>query len=159
MKLIIACDPSGGIGKDNQLPWAMLEGDLPRFKSLTANQVIVMGKNTWLSLPKKPLPSRLNFVVSSSLLDLPNGALLIKDLTLFKHYKNAWLIGGASLVNSNWDYVDEIHLSRTYDHYDCDCFVDLVYLEHNYTRVHIEHHKDHSYEVWKRKDGTVSQFT
>ena len=81
MKLILACDPTGGIGKDNQLPWSMLEGDLPRFKSLTANQVIVMGKNTWLSLPKKPLPSRLNFVVSSSLLDLPNGALLIKDLT------------------------------------------------------------------------------
>lgn len=159
MKLILACTPDGGIGKDNQLPWSMLEGDLPRFKSLTSNQVVVMGKNTWLSLPKKPLLSRLNFVVSRSSLDLPNGALLIKDLTLFKHYKNAWLIGGAQLVNSSWDYIDEIHLSLTHDHYDCDTFIDLVQLEHNYTRVHIEHHKDHSYEIWTKKNGTISQFT
>lgn len=159
MKLILACTPDGGIGKDNNLPWPMLEGDLPRFKSLTSNQVIVMGKNTWLSLPRKPLPSRLNFVVSSSALDLPNGAIAVKDLITFKHYKNAWLIGGASLVNSSWDYVDEIHLSRTYDHYDCDTFISMTYLENNYTCVHITNHKDHSYEIWERKDGTVSQIT
>jgi len=159
MKLILACTPDGGIGKDNSLPWPMLEGDLPRFKKLTQEQVVVMGKNTWLSLPKKPLPSRLNFVVTSKPLDLPNGAIAVKDLTPFKHYKNAWLIGGASLVNSSWDYVDEIHLSRTYDHYDCDTFISMSYLENNYTRVHITNHKDHSYEIWERKDGTVSQIT
>jgi len=159
VKLIIACTPAGGIGLDNKLPWSKIEGDLPRFKKLTTDQVIVMGRNTWLSLPKKPLPSRLNFVVTSQQLELPPGAVAIKDLSHFKHFKNAWLIGGASLVNSSWDYIDEIHLSRTHIQYDCDCFVDLVYLENNYTRVHIEHHKDHSYEVWKRKNGTVSQFT
>lgn len=159
MKLIIACDPSGGIGKDNKLPWPILEGDLPRFKKLTQDQVVVMGKNTWLSLPKKPLSNRLNFVVSRQELQLPNGAIAIKDLTTFDHYKNAWLIGGASLVNSSWDYIDEIHLSLTHNHYDCDTFIDLLYLERNYTRVHIEHHKDHSYEIWKKKNGTISQFT
>jgi len=159
MKLIIACDPSGGIGKDNQLPWPILEGDLPRFKKLTQDQVVVMGKNTWLSLPKKPLPNRLNFVVSRQELELPNGAISIKDLTTFEHYKNAWLIGGANLVNSSWDYIDEIHLTLTHSHYDCDTFIDLLNLEHNYTRVHIEHYKDHSYEIWKKKNGTVSQFT
>lgn len=159
MKLILACDPLGGIGKDNQLPWPMLEGDLPRFKKLTQDQVVVMGKNTWISLPKKPLPSRLNFVVTTQDISLPAGAIAVKDLNHFKNYKNAWLIGGAQLVNSSWDYIDEIHLSLTHDHYDCDTFIDLVQLEHNYTRVHIEHHKDHSYEIWTRKNGTVSQFT
>jgi dihydrofolate reductase len=105
MKLILACDPQGGIGKDNSLPWPILEGDLPRFKKLTTDQVIVMGRNTWLSLPRKPLPNRLNFVVTSQQLELLPGAIAVKDLSHFKHFKNAWLIGGASLVNSSWDYM------------------------------------------------------
>ena len=156
MKLILACDPQGGIGKDNSLPWPLLEGDLPRFKKLTQDQVIVMGRNTWLSLPKKPLPNRLNFVVTSQQIELPSGAIAVKDLTPFEHYKNAWLIGGAKLVNSSWDYIDEIHLSRTYIHYDCDTFIDLLYLDNNYTRVYSAKHTDHTYEIWERKNGTIS---
>lgn len=159
MKLILACTPDGGIGKDNSLPWPMLEGDLLRFKKLTQEQVVIMGKNTWLSLPKKPLPNRLNFVVTSKPLDLPNGAVAVKDLTPFKHYKNAWLIGGAQLVNSSWEYIDEVHLSRTYSQYDCDCFINLSYLENNFTCVQQTKHTDHSYEIWIRNNGTISQTT
>jgi dihydrofolate reductase len=55
MKLIVACDPKGGIGYNNKLPWSKIEGDLPRFKELTTGKVILMGRNTWDSLPKKPL--------------------------------------------------------------------------------------------------------
>lgn len=150
MKLVLACDPQGGIGKDNSLPWDTLEGDLPRFKKLTQDQIVVMGRNTWLSLPKKPLIGRLNFVVTSQNISLPPGAVAVKDLTPFSHYKNAWLIGGASLVNSSWDYIDEIHLSRTHNHYDCDCFIDLVYLEQYFKRVHKTNFSDHDYEIWER---------
>ena len=50
MKLIIACDPKGGIGYNGKLPWTNLQGDLPRFKALTSNQVVLMGRKTWESL-------------------------------------------------------------------------------------------------------------
>jgi dihydrofolate reductase len=159
MKLILACDPLGGIGKDNSLPWPMLEGDLPRFKELTTGQVVVMGKNTWNSLPRKPLPNRLNFVVTSHNMEMPQGAVTVKDLTPFKYFKNAWLIGGAQLVNSSWDYVDEVHLSRTHAHYDCDVAINLVYLESNFMCVQRTDHADHSYEIWTRNNGTISQTT
>ena len=43
MRLIIACDPNGGIGYKNKLPWHKIEGDLPRFKRLTENKIVVMG--------------------------------------------------------------------------------------------------------------------
>ena len=66
MKLIIACDPKGGIGFNGKLPWTNLQGDLLRFKELTTGKVILMGRNTWESLPKKPLPNRINVVVSSN---------------------------------------------------------------------------------------------
>ena len=93
MKAILACDTHGGIGYKNKLPWKNLQGDLPRFKALTTGQPIVMGKNTWDSLPFKPLPNRLNIVVSSTMqptdgrskgggykIGEPNGSSRIKSL-------------------------------------------------------------------------------
>jgi len=151
MKLIVATDPQGGIGFNNKLPWSKLQGDLPRFKSLTHNGVIVMGRNTWESLPKKPLAGRLNFIVTSKELDLPNGAIAVRNLNHFVEYKDVWMIGGAQLINTSWNLIDEIHLTRTLDQYYCDTFIDLQYIEKNFTCTYDEMHSDHTYEVWKRK--------
>jgi dihydrofolate reductase len=151
MKAIIACDPSGGIGYKNKLPWDNIQGDLPRFLQLTKGQVIVMGRNTWESLPKKPLPSRLHFVVSNNECYLPPGAMCVTNLAHFEHFTNAWLIGGAQLINSNWDMIDEIHLTRTTAHYACDAFIDLDYVMLYFECTLDEQHTDHSYQIWKRK--------
>lgn len=151
MKLIVACDPLGGIGYNNKLPWNKIRGDLPRFKTLTNSGIVVMGRNTWESLPNKPLPGRLNFIVTSQELDLPDGAIAVPNLNHFRNFKNVWMIGGAQLINSSWDMIDEIHLTKTTDHYFCDSFIDLLYLEDNYTCTFIEAHGDHSYQIWKRK--------
>lgn len=151
MKLIVACDPKGGIGYNNKLPWSNIQGDLPRFRHLTQNQVVVMGRNTWESLPKKPLLGRLNFIVTSQVLQLPFGAMQVPNLNHFSEYKNAWLIGGAQLINSSWHMIDEVHLTRTFTEYTCDTFIDLVKLENQFTNWFKETHMDHSYEIWKRK--------
>ncbi len=150
MKLIVACDPKGGIGFDGKLPWTNIQGDLPRFKALTTNKVIIMGRNTWESLPKKPLPNRVSVVVTSSQIEgittlsgLPNKRTAQLD--------DAWLIGGAKLINSSWHLVDEVHLSRTFAEYTCDTFIDLVKLENEFMCWFKEQHSDHSYEIWKRK--------
>ena len=151
MKLIVACDPKGGIGYNNKLPWSNIQGDLPRFKNLTQGQVVVMGRNTWESLPKKPLLGRLNFVVTSQNLILPNGAIQVSNLNNFSEFNNAWLIGGASLINSSWYMIDEIHLTKTLTEYTCDRYIDLLYLEQNFMCWFKEQHTDHTYEIWKRK--------
>ena len=151
MKLIVACDPNGGIGYNNRLPWSNLQGDLPRFKNLTQGQVVVMGRNTWESLPKKPLLGRLNFVVSSQSLQLPFGAIQIPNLNHFSEFKNAWLIGGAQLINSSWYMVEEVYLSRTLSEYTCDTFIDLLKLQNEFMCWFKEEHTDHTYEIWKRK--------
>jgi len=151
MKLIVACDPKGGIGYNNKLPWSNIQGDLPRFKQLTQGQVVVMGRNTWESLPKKPLLGRLNFVVTSKNLVLPNGAIQVINLNHFSEFTNAWLIGGASLINSSWYMIDEIHLTKTLTEYTCDRYIDLLYLEQNFMCWFKEQHADHTYEIWKRK--------
>lgn len=150
MKLILACDPNGGIGYQNKLPWTKIQGDLPRFKALTSGKIVVMGRNTWDSLPKKPLPNRLNVVVTSKPSTVEGRDMVVTSNTdSFTEFH--WLIGGAQLINSCWDQIDEIHLSRVYAHYTCDTFIDLVYVEDNFTRTYSEAFPDHTYEIWKRK--------
>ena len=148
MKLILACDPDGGIGYQNRLPWTNIQGDLPRFKRLTEGQLVVMGRNTWDSLPKKPLPNRINIVVTSRPF-VEHGVATINKL--LNYSDSYWLIGGASLVEQSWSFINEIHLTKVYDHYTCDTFIDLLYIEHNYVRTYSEMFPDHTYEIWKRK--------
>ncbi len=61
--MIWAMDMEGGIGIGNDLPWHISE-DLKNFKRLTLHKPVVMGLNTWISLPRKPLPNRRNIVLS-----------------------------------------------------------------------------------------------
>lgn len=150
MKLIVACDPKGGIGYKNKLPWSNIEGDLPRFKELTTGKVILMGRNTWESLPKRPLPNRINVVVTSkdiegitTLTGLPDEDNM--DL------RDVWLIGGAKLINSSWHLINEVHLTKTFTEYTCDTFVDLVKLEREFMCWYKDTLTDHTYEIWKRK--------
>jgi dihydrofolate reductase len=153
MKLILACDPNGGIGYQNKLPWTNIQGDLPRFKRLTEGHPVVMGRNTWDSLPKKPLPGRLNFVVSSSELEAEHhNVIRVPDME-FNQPDDVefWIIGGARLVETSWKNINEIHLTKVYDHYACDTFIDLLYIEHNYVRTYSEMFPDHTYEIWKKK--------
>lgn len=151
MKAIVACDPSGGIGYKNNLPWDKIKGDLPRFKSLTDGQVIIMGRNTWLSLPKKPLPNRLNIIVSNTKLDLPDGAIQTNNINHFKNFNNGWLIGGAALITSCWHLIDTLHLSKTYTQYTCDTYIDLDKIHQQFTQEQSTICEDHTYEIWKRK--------
>lgn len=63
ISLIVARDRNGAIGRAGGIPWRAPE-DLRLFKRETADSALVMGRRTWESLPKKPLPGRLNCVVS-----------------------------------------------------------------------------------------------
>jgi dihydrofolate reductase len=61
--LIVAVADNGVIGVRGDLPWRIPE-DLKRFKALTMGKPMIMGRKTWDSLPKKPLPGRTNIVVT-----------------------------------------------------------------------------------------------
>ena len=153
MKAILACDSQGGIGKDNKLPWARLEGDLPRFKELTENQIVIMGRNTWESIPEKyrPLPNRINIVVSRQQLDLPKGVGLINDINMIDASPVVWCIGGAELFKSLLPKITEIHLSQTWEKYDCDTFIDIDQIEKDFEVQNQIIHEGHTYLVMKRK--------
>ena len=127
IRAILAHDANWGIGKNGDLPWPKNNEDLKWFKETTSGDVVIMGRNTWDSLPFKPLPNRTNVIVTTQ--DI-KGALgnivvdmegLLKILPQLKvQNKDIWIIGGAQLVESCFDIIDELWLSRIEGIYDCD---------------------------------------
>ncbi|MBU0763896.1 MAG: dihydrofolate reductase, partial [Bacteroidetes bacterium] len=63
ISIIVAIAENNAIGKDNRLLWHISD-DLKRFKQITSGHPVIMGKNTYLSLPVKPLPNRRNIVIT-----------------------------------------------------------------------------------------------
>ena len=75
----VARDRNGVIGRDGRQPWR-LKSDLALFKQLTLGKPVIMGRKTWDSLPKKPLPGRLNVVLSRDGSFEPRGAVACETL-------------------------------------------------------------------------------
>ena len=76
----VARDRQGVIGKDGTLPWR-LSDDLKRFKALTYGKPVIMGRKTWESLPIKPLPGRMNIVLTRDGSYEPKGALPVETFS------------------------------------------------------------------------------
>jgi len=64
--IIAAMAENRVIGRDNAMPWS-IKGNLAHFKEMTMGWPCIMGRKTWESLPKKPLPGRLNIIVSRTM--------------------------------------------------------------------------------------------
>ena len=122
MKLIVAmCQKTRGIGYKNTLPFKMIN-EMERFKKLTignGNNAIIMGRKTWLSLPKKPLPNRTNIVISSNLNNTKS--IIYKDPTSVlkdkNKYQDMWVIGGSNLYKFYLEanLIDEIYITEIID--------------------------------------------
>lgn len=132
IRAIYATDIQGGIGKNGTIPWPKNEADLKWFKESTYGDIVIMGKNTWLD-PKmpKPLENRYNVVVSDSGLssdDKPNIVIprdKVEDYAKQQYEKDVWIIGGAQLLMSSWDFIEEAWVSKIEEIYDCDTFVNV----------------------------------
>ena len=106
---ILACDTKYGIGKNGKLPWPYNSEDMKWFKRYTLGDVIVMGRKTWESIGSTCLPNRINVVVTSNELFLPEDELpivsaalngipkLLKDLEHKYPDRNIWVIGGSNI--------------------------------------------------------------
>jgi dihydrofolate reductase len=75
LALVVARARNGVIGREGKLPWR-LKSDMALFKAVTWDKPVIMGRKTWDSLPKKPLPGRLNIVLSRDGAFAPETALV-----------------------------------------------------------------------------------
>lgn len=116
--LIFARDKNNVIGKNNTIPWHSPH-DFKRFKTLTDNTNVVMGRKTWESLPKKPLPNRTNYVISHNPDYEAPGALVftsleaaLADCVTKDINRPTFIIGGKGLYEEATKYTDIAYITR-----------------------------------------------
>ncbi len=152
MEAILATDILGGISKNGIIPWKSKE-DMNFFYNKTVNNVVVMGRKTYYSLPDKyrPLKNRLNIVLTSDrdkYLDEEyryNNVLFISDINLIYNIKSIitykypfinkdpiiYIIGGKNIYEKFIDKCNIVWLSIINKDYECDLF--FKYSFENYT--------------------------
>lgn len=112
--LIAARARGGAIGKDNDIPWYAPE-DLGFFKRETLGGAIIMGRNTWDSLPFKPLKNRLNLVVTTQGCDAEFQFSTLQaaiDMAHDSGYRRLYGIGGQQIYASLLPQADRLLLTE-----------------------------------------------
>jgi dihydrofolate reductase len=121
LTLVLAIARNGIIGRHGALPWR-LSSDMKRFKAATIGKPVLMGRKTWESLPKKPLPGRENLVLTRDPNVKAAGAWLYTDLGVLLAAARAMaqasgaaeicVIGGAQLYEATLPLADRIVLTE-----------------------------------------------
>jgi dihydrofolate reductase len=124
--IIAAMAENRVIGKNNALPWSLKE-DMMHFKELTAGWPCIMGKKTWDSLPHKPLPKRLNIIVSKTIsADVTRNAKIFPSLLAAVEYcasyEKVFICGGEAIYKQAFLFADKIELTLVRGQYDGDAF-------------------------------------
>lgn len=122
---LIACvDIDNGIGLNGTIPWK-LPPDMKRFRELTTGGIVIMGRLTWESIGSKPLPNRINIVVTSSPWTIPRPTMacsqFVHAIDLAKSLlKPIFIIGGSSIYAEGMKYASRVYLTRINKRYGCD---------------------------------------
>lgn len=156
MNLIVAvCKKNNGIGFENKIPWYLKE-ELQYFKNVTTSgksNVIIMGRNTWESLPKKPLPNRINVVITSK--DLSNEVITFSSLeeayNYYKQHDNIMVIGGERLYQEALQHpnLNKVYITEIYKEFQCDKF--FPKLESNLKLIELSNFKQENGIFYRNK--------
>ncbi|MES2255755.1 MAG: dihydrofolate reductase [Pseudomonadota bacterium] len=121
--LVLAMAENGVIGKDGAIPWRIAE-DMKRFKALTLGKPVVMGRKTWDSLPRKPLPNRTNIVVTRQAGWSADGAVTASSfhdaLEKAKGSTDVMVIGGGEIYRAALAQANRIELTHVHRAFDGD---------------------------------------
>ena len=125
ISIIAAIDSDNGIGyKGNLL--AHIPGDLPRFKALTTNNTVLMGRKTFESLPKGALPNRINIVITRNReFSAPNiitASSLENGIEKAPRDREVFIIGGGEIYKSAMDICDRLLITKINKTFEADTF-------------------------------------
>ena len=124
--LIVAASTNNAIGINNQLPWH-LPTDMKFFKNTTWGMPVIMGRKTFESMNSKPLPGRMNIVISRQSLTIPGVAVVSSiDDAINEAFrtdcKEAFVIGGGEIFANIINDASRLYMTRVHTHLDGDVF-------------------------------------
>lgn len=125
MTIILVADNNWAIGKNGNL-LARLPEDMKRFREITTGHTVVMGRKTYESFPKRPLPNRVNCVISRTQKKI-EGAEVFGSVEDFLEYAKEikdeiFVIGGGEIYSQLLPYCDKAYITRVYESFEGDTF-------------------------------------
>ena len=117
ISLVLAMASNGAIAVEGRIPWRIAE-DMKHFKAVTIGKPILMGRKTWDSFPKKPLPGRINIVITRDRNWRGEGAATVHSLdeaiARAGDAEEISIIGGAEIYKLALPRADLIHLTQVH---------------------------------------------
>ena len=143
---IVAIDENGAIGRQGDL-LCHLPADMKHFKEVTMGHSIVMGRKTFESFPRRPLPGRQNIVITRNAGWQYPGVTVVhclEDAIAAAETDTIFIIGGAQVYEQSLPLVDVLHLTRIHARWaSADAFFPAIVMD-DWQEVSREHHKsDH----------------
>ncbi|MBK0370654.1 dihydrofolate reductase [Flavobacterium agrisoli] len=156
--LIAAIAENNTLGKDNQLVWH-LPNDFKRFKELTSNHYIIMGRKTFESFPK-PLPNRTHVIITRQS-DYKAAGCIVADsienaIALCPKTGDIFVIGGGEIYNLAMPFADVIEITRVHEKFEGDAFFpeinpnEWLLVESEPNSKDEKHAYDYTYETYVR---------
>ena len=157
----MAADDKGGVSKNGSMPWPKNSSDLQWFKKHTLNNVVIMGRLTWIDpfLPT-PLTNRINVLATNQshntylgVDEFISGDLManVKDLSEKYKEKDIYIIGGPKILDQLFESIEEFYLTRIYGNFECDKSIDFEKITQSMTiNEKIENDETCHFEIWKR---------
>ena len=122
--IIAAIAKNNALGKDNKLIWH-IPADLKRFKKVTVNHHVIMGRKTYESLGK-PLPNRTNIIITRNANFKAEGCVVVNSLQdaieATKEDKSPYILGGAEIYKQAILIADKLDLTFVHHNFEADAF-------------------------------------
>ncbi|MCQ2306154.1 MAG: dihydrofolate reductase [Bacteroidales bacterium] len=161
LSIIAAVAKNRAIGKGGDLIWH-ISNDLKHFKEITTGGCVLMGYNTYASLPsKKALPKRRNIILSSRIVTAPEGFEVVSSirqaLELLKDVPEIFVIGGGMIYEQFLPIADKLYLTRIDKRFEADTFFPIVnFDEWELTELQVidddpQIDCEYRFETWERK--------
>ena len=129
LTIIVAVSENNIIGKDNRIPWSIPK-DLQRFKQLTLDHPVIMGRKTYESIPPKyrPLPQRRNIIVSKNMPEAEGIYIArnIEEALELAEEQDTYVAGGATIYEAFLPRVNCMEITRVHNNYDGDIFFPTI---------------------------------
>jgi len=164
---VVAIAENGVIGAGNAMPWR-LKSDMARFKALTIGKPVIMGRKTFESLPRRPLPGRTNIVITRDAAYRAAGAIVTTSVAaadavargdaLRRSVTEIAVIGGAEIFRQWLDRADRLEITEVHARPDGDTHFDIDKAKWNEI-ARIRHPAgpddsvDFSYVTYRRRSG------
>jgi len=126
ISIIVAVAENHAIGKDNKLLWHISD-DLKRFKKLTTGHPVIMGKKTYESLPVRPLPGRMNIVLTDVPGEKIEGCVMAYSIEEAielcpEGEEECFVMGGGSVYRQFLPLSDRLYLTKVHRSFEADTF-------------------------------------